>query len=122
MRHAIEPDHLAAISTLLTGERTSARAAWLGACWGLGHTLTLLTAGAAMIALRADMPAIASRAFEWCVVLLLVAFGVRGILGSARRRSPLPTHTHVARAGTRMDDARWTLARRPLFVGAMHGL
>jgi nitrile hydratase accessory protein len=122
MRHAIEPDHLAAISTLLTGERTSARAAWLGACWGFGHTLTLLAAGAAMIALRADMPAVASWAFELCVVLLLIAFGVRGILGGARCRSSLPTHTHRSRASSRMEGPGWTIARRPLFVGAMHGL
>ena len=40
IRHALEPDHLAAVSTLMTGERSSAKAAWLGACWGLGHTLT----------------------------------------------------------------------------------
>jgi nitrile hydratase accessory protein len=45
MRHALEPDHLAAVSTLMTGERSSAKAAWLGACWGLGHTLTLVTTG-----------------------------------------------------------------------------
>jgi nitrile hydratase accessory protein len=122
MRHAIEPDHLAAISTLLTGERTSARAAWLGACWGLGHTLTLLAAGAAMIALRADMPAVASRAFELCVVVLLIAFGGRAILASARRRSSLPTHRHSARASSRTEGRGWTVARRPLFVGAMHGL
>src|SRR5688572_3797998 len=38
MRHALEPDHLAAVSTLMTGERSSAKAAWLGAWWGLGHT------------------------------------------------------------------------------------
>jgi nitrile hydratase accessory protein len=122
MRHAIEPDHLAAISTLLTGERTSARAAWLGACWGLGHTLTLLVAGAAMIALRADMPAVASRAFELCVVVLLIAFGARAILGSARRRTSLPMHTHRARASSRKEGTGWMVARRPLFVGAMHGL
>jgi nitrile hydratase accessory protein len=122
MRHAVEPDHLAAISTLLTGERTSAKAAWLGACWGLGHTLTLLGAGAAMIALRADMPAGASAAFEWCVIVLLIAFGARAILGSARRRPSLPTHTHGARASSQTDSRGWTAARRPLFVGAMHGL
>ncbi len=46
MRHALEPDHLAAVSTLMTGERSSAKAAWLGAWWGLGHTLTLFVAGA----------------------------------------------------------------------------
>src|SRR5438093_6953085 len=38
MRHALEPDHLAAVSTLVTGERSSSKAAWLGACWGIGHT------------------------------------------------------------------------------------
>jgi len=122
MRHAIEPDHLAAISTLLTGERTSARAAWLGACWGLGHTLTLLAAGAAMIALRADMPTVASGAFELGVVVLLITFGARSILASARRHSSLPTHTHRARASNRTEGRGWTVARRPLFVGAMHGL
>jgi nitrile hydratase accessory protein len=122
VRHAVEPDHLAAISTLLTGERTSARAAWLGACWGLGHTLALLAAGAAMIALRADMPAVASRAFELCVVVLLIAFGARAILSSARRHSSLPTHTHRARASSRTEGPGWVVVRRPLFVGAMHGL
>src|SRR5262249_28853350 len=49
MRHALEPDHLAAVSTLMTGERSSAKAAWLGAWWGLGHTLTLFTAGALLV-------------------------------------------------------------------------
>ena len=42
MRHALEPDHLAAVSTLVTGERSSAKAALLGVCWGVGHTLALL--------------------------------------------------------------------------------
>src|SRR6267142_6302567 len=79
MRHALEPDHLAAVSTLVTGERSSAKAAWLGAWWGLGHTLTLLTAGAILVVLRAEMPAFASEAFEFCVVLMLVGFGVRAL-------------------------------------------
>ena len=83
MRHALEPDHLAAVSTLMTGERSSAKAAWLGACWGLGHTLTLLAAGALLVVLHADMPAIAAQVFEVCVVLLLVGFGVRAIYQGA---------------------------------------
>jgi nitrile hydratase accessory protein len=64
LRHALEPDHLAAVSTLMTGERSSAKAAWLGACWGVGHTLTLLAAGALLVFFQADMPAIASDMFE----------------------------------------------------------
>src|SRR5215475_13727443 len=117
MRHAIEPDHLAAISTLLTGERTSARAAWLGACWGLGHTLTLLTAGAVMILLRADMPSVASRAFELGVVLLLIGFGLRAILASARTRTPAPSHVHAKSAADLSGRVDWKVARRPLLVG-----
>ena len=83
IRHALEPDHLAAVSTLVTGERSSAKAAWLGACWGLGHTLTLLAAAVVLVVLRADMPAAASDVFEFGVVLLLVGFGVRAIYQGA---------------------------------------
>src|SRR5205823_9472641 len=80
MRHALEPDHLAAVSTLVTGERSSGKAAWLGACWGVGHTLTLMIAGAALVGLRAEMPVLADELFELLVVLLLLGFGVRAIV------------------------------------------
>ena len=118
MRHALEPDHLAAVSTLMTGERSSAKAAWLGACWGLGHTLTLLAAGALLVVLGSEMPAIATQMFELGVVLLLVGFGVRAIYQGARRVPAGPTHSH--RKPRALLD-RSTLAR-PLVVGAVHGL
>jgi nitrile hydratase accessory protein len=122
IRHALEPDHLAAVSTLMTGERSSAKASWLGALWGLGHTLTLFTAGAVLVILRGDMPPLAARVFEACVVLLLVGFGVRAIYLGARRVPRGPTHSH-RRLGAlsffQLD--RWTLAR-PVLVGAVHGL
>ena len=120
MRHAVEPDHLAAISTLMTGARSSTKAALLGACWGLGHTLTLLTTGAFLVLLRAEMPAFAARVFEVGVVLLLVGFGVRAIRLSAGRGRLGPTHSHRAPHAPALAD-RWTLAR-PLIVGAVHGL
>jgi nitrile hydratase accessory protein len=122
MRHALEPDHLAAVSTLMTGERSSAKAACLGACWGLGHTLTLLTTGALLVMFRAEMPTIAARVFEFCVVMLLVGFGVRAIYQGASRVSAGPTHSHGRRrAFSPFDMDRRTLAR-PLLVGAVHGL
>ena len=122
MRHALEPDHLAAISTLMTGERSSAKAAWLGAWWGLGHTLTLFTAGALLVLLQAEMPAVVAQAFEACVALLLVGFGVRAIRQAASRVPIGPTHSHkTPRTSSPFHVDRWTLAR-PLFVGAVHGL
>src|SRR5258706_180760 len=120
MRHALEPDHLAAVSTLMTGERSSAKAAWLGACWGLGHTLTLLAAGIALVVLRADMPASASNLFEFGVVLLLVGFGVRAMHQGAWRGPARPTHSHANPRSSRAGQ--WQIARRPLVVGAVHGL
>src|SRR5438876_7870138 len=84
MRHALEPDHLAAVSTLVTGERSSAKAAWLGACWGFGHTLTLVAAGAVLVVLRAEMPAFAADGFELCVALMLVGLGLRAIYYATR--------------------------------------
>ena len=122
MQHAFEPDHLAAVATLMTGERSSAKAAWLGAWWGLGHTLTLLAAGIALVVLRAEMPAPATEAFELGVVLLLVGFGARAIYQAACGAIPRRTHSHARPATSRLVDVdRWTLAR-PLLVGAVHGL
>ena len=122
MQHAFEPDHLAAVATLMTGERSSAKAAWLGAWWGLGHTLTLLAAGIALVVLRAEMPAAATTAFELGVVLLLIGFGARAIYRAACGSVPRRTHSHA-------KPARWSAAgidgctvARPLLVGAVHGL
>jgi nitrile hydratase accessory protein len=122
MQHAFEPDHLAAVATLMTGERTSAKAAWLGAWWGLGHTLTLLAAGTALVVLRIEMPAAVTMAFELGVVLLLVAFGARAIYQAACGVVPRRTHSHAKPSTSRFVDIdRWTVAR-PLLVGAVHGL
>ena len=122
MQHAFEPDHLAAVATLMTGERTSAKAAWLGACWGLGHTLTLLAAGAALVVWRAEMPAPATMAFELGVVVMLVGFGGRAIYQAACDTVSRRTHSHARRTTWSGFDAdRWTFAR-PLLVGAVHGL
>ena len=101
----------------MTGERSSAKAAWLGACWGLGHTLTLLTTGALLVALQTEMPAIAAQVFEVCVVLLLVGFGVRAIYQGACRVPAGPTHSHRRPGAFSFFQVdRWTFAR-PLSGG-----
>ena len=123
VRHALEPDHLAAVATLMTGERSSAKAAWLGACWGVGHTLTLLAAGAMLVVLRVEMPVFATEMFELAVILMLVGFGVRAIYQGAYGGPAGPTHSHANRRTSEpRQSPRLTLARRPLVVGAVHGL
>jgi hypothetical protein len=130
MRHALEPDHLAAMSTLVTGERNSYKAAVLGICWGLGHTFALIAVGTVLVILRAEMPVRIADAFEFCVALMLVGLGLRAIFVAARQGPAGPAHVHHhghtvhvhQGAPAHVHIGTWTLARRPLVVGAIHGL
>jgi hypothetical protein len=130
MRHALEPDHLAAVSTLVSRERSGFKAALLGAWWGLGHTLALLVVGAALVAIRAEMPAAISDLFELAVAVMLIGLGARSIRDAARqgRRGPVQAHSHGIvvhahpGAPAHVHIGSWTFARRPLLVGALHGL
>jgi high-affinity nickel-transport protein len=130
MRHALEPDHLAAVSTLVSRERSGVRAALLGLCWGLGHTLALVVVGAILVALRSEMPPTVSDLFELLVAFMLVALGLRAIVQAARQGAEGPARMHRhgrlvhSHAGVpaHVHLGKWTLARRPLLVGAVHGL
>jgi ABC-type nickel/cobalt efflux system permease component RcnA len=130
MRHALEPDHLAAVSTLVSEERSGYKAALLGAWWGLGHTLALVAAGAVLVALRAEMPARVSDLFEFFVAVMLVALGARAIVQATRQGvdGPIRPHQHGRLVHAHHSGAAhvhigsWTLARRPLLIGALHGL
>ena len=130
MRHAMEPDHLAAVTTLLSRERSTARAAWLGLCWGFGHTMALVAVGVALAFFEAEMPASLATTFELLVAVMLIGLGVRAMIQAARQGRAGPMHVH--RHGTVIHShtgvqphvhfGAWTLARRPLIVGAIHGL
>jgi hypothetical protein len=130
MRHALEPDHLAAVTTLVSHERGGYKAAFLGVCWGLGHTFTLVLVGAALVLLRAELPASVADFFEFLVALMLIALGMRAIVLAVRQGADRPTHRHDHRFAVHSHTGvpphvhigAWTLARRPLLVGAVHGL
>jgi hypothetical protein len=130
MRHAFEPDHLAAVTTLVTRERSGYKAALVGACWGLGHTVSLLAVGAVLILLRAEMTTAVSEVFEFCVALMLIWLGWRAIRQAVRQGMAGPAqihqHGHVVHIHpgipAHVHVGRWTLARRPLLIGAVHGL
>ena len=130
MRHALEPDHLTAVSTLVSEGHDTRRAALMGVCWGVGHTVSLIVVGAALMVLRAEMPAVASDVFELFVALMLIGLGARAIVIAARQGPAGPVHVHThgghvhAHQGVpaHVHIGTWTLARRPLLVGAVHGL
>ena len=98
LRHATDPDHLTAISTLLVGERDQGarRAARLGLAWGTGHALTLLMLGLPVVLFQRALPGWAGPAAECLVGLVIIALAARLLL--RWRRGYLHTHRYSSGA------------------------
>ncbi len=88
MRHATDPDHVVAVTTIVSRERSAGSAALIGAFWGLGHTVTIFVVGAGIILFDIVIPVRLGLSMELCVGLMLVALGVWNLItfqGSIRR-------------------------------------
>lgn len=102
LRHAMDADHIAAVGTISTSTRSAWRAALLGASWGVGHSISVLLVGGALVIMRLPMPPRLALALEFGVAIMLVALGVRSLLAK-RREGEIS-------------------ATRPLLIGVVHGL
>jgi len=103
IRHAVDPDHVVAVTAIATGERSVRRATRIGAMWGLGHTVTILAVGGAIIVFRIVIPPRLGLAFEFVVGLVLIVLGLANLF-------------------SRRQDAPKRGSARPLVVGMVHGL
>lgn len=103
MRHATDPDHIVAVTTIVSRERSVVKAARLGAVWGIGHTLTLLLVGGAIIAFKVAFDARLGLSLELAVAVMLIVLGLLNLF-DVRARSAGPSTS------------------RPFFVGVVHGL
>ncbi len=97
MRHATDPDHVIAVSTIVSRERSIAKAAFIGVLWGLGHTLTILAVGAAIILFGLAIPVRVGLTMEFCVGLMLILLGVLNLTGAMKWMSEKfsPAHPQV---------------------------
>jgi cytochrome c biogenesis protein CcdA len=98
LRHATDPDHLTAVSTLVMSqeERGARRAAGLGAAWGLGHALTLFALGLPAVLLGSHLPSWLQHGFELAVGVVIVALAARLLLRWHRGYFHVHEHTHGA--------------------------
>src|SRR5438094_10291946 len=80
LRHALDPDHIAAVSTIVSESRSVRRSSLIGACWGLGHTMSLLVAGVVVIALKILTSERLALGMEFAVGLLRVRVGLAAAL------------------------------------------
>ena len=76
MRHATDPDHVIAVTTIVSRERQISKSAWIGAFWGIGHTLTIFVVGAAIILFDLVIPPRIGLSMELAVGLMLILLGV----------------------------------------------
>lgn len=123
VRHASEPDHLMAVSTLVAGAPNARRAAWVGALWGLGHALALLLVGVGLMSLHRVMSERVAALFELGVAAMLLLLGALSIARAIKlgRKNEHPPHRHTT-ASDHVHVSTFTLARRPLLIGMVHGL
>jgi hypothetical protein len=121
MRHALEPDHIAAVSTLVLESGSSRRGMLLGAFWGIGHSLALLSVGCLLALLHAELPGWLGEVFELAVAVMLIALGLRAVTVARQKVNNL-SHSHSHQHGHTMSRPSRALASRPLAFGVIHGL
>ena len=84
MRHATDPDHVIAVTTIVSRQRSIGSAALVGAFWGVGHTITILTVGAAILLFKVIIPPRLGLTMELAVGIMLVLLGVSNLTGTTR--------------------------------------
>jgi ABC-type nickel/cobalt efflux system permease component RcnA len=96
LRHATDPDHLTAVSTLVMSEdrRGAGRAARLGLAWGLGHAVTLFALGAPVVLFNSRLPGWLQRVLELAVGVVIVALAVRLLVRWRRGYFHIHEHEH----------------------------
>src|SRR6202167_1928906 len=92
MRHATEPDHVIAVTTIVSNQRNSMRAALIGAFWGAGHTLTIFVVGAGIILFNLVIPVRVGLGMEFSVAVMLIILGLMNVAGFLRSMPAGSTH------------------------------
>lgn len=132
LRHALDADHLAALSTVLAERPTVQASTAIGFFWGLGHTLMLLCVGTLLLALNLTIPESMANMFEFAVGVMLVALGLSLARRIYKEQWHLHTHEHEGRPHVHLHShhvqrdhahGHWYQGSlRPLLIGMAHGL
>jgi len=136
LRHALDPDHLVAVSTIVSEHKSIARSSLVGTFWGLGHTASLLGIGVVILLLRASIPAHFEPWMEAPVAAMLIVLGVSATWRAFRERGwqvhththsheDRAPHTHVHLHAHEQHDHKhrlFRMGRKPFLVGLVHGV
>jgi high-affinity nickel-transport protein len=132
IRHSTDADHVVAISTIVTKQRSLRGAALIGTIWGLGHTLTIFVVGCMIILFGVVIPPRIGLSMEFSVALMLILLGVLNLTGVMRKIVArfAPDRNTSSLFTTEIDSSSGNPLRRyatyqylrPLAIGLVHGL
>jgi high-affinity nickel-transport protein len=127
LRHATDADHVVAVTTLVSRERSPRAAIALGALWGLGHSLTLLVVGGSIVVFGLVVPPRLGLSMELSVAVMLIILGTLNLTGAGERLRQGTSHAH---AHASSEPVNWTTSAldvlrrgsRSVLIGVVHGL
>lgn len=135
LKHALDADHIVAISTIVGEHKSISRSSLIGTFWGLGHTVSLFIVGLLVILLRLAIPPKVALAMEFGVAVMLVLLGVNVIRKFFRERKVhihehehdgfIHTHIHLHESKaeeTHRHNHLIKFGSKPFLVGMVHGL
>ncbi|MFK9116101.1 urease accessory protein UreH [Peribacillus castrilensis] len=108
IKHALEPDHIIAVSTIASQSKKIWKSSLAGVFWGIGHTLTLFVFGVILILLKNEIPEAWAMSLEFLVGIMLVYLGITTIFSWKQTKR----HDHTGRA----------TYLKSMLVGIVHGL
>lgn len=122
LKHAIEADHLIAVTTLVSEHKNPFRSALIGTFWGIGHTTTLFLIGLGVLLLNISIPQNISLFFEMLVGVMLILLGLRAIRGGSYK-----IHEHKHKHGESEHihlhhRSHHHAHKRSFIVGMIHGV
>jgi high-affinity nickel permease len=134
IRHALDPDHLVAVSTIVSRNKSIAGSSVAGAFWGIGHTASLFICGTIVLALRLRIPESFVATAERAVALMLVLLGINALWRAIRNsrlhvhihthdgQSHIHFHVHQHSSSDHDHTHMLKLGIRPFLIGMVHGL
>lgn len=124
MRHATDSDHVIAVTTIVSRERSPLAALSVGALWGLGHTATILVVGGAIVLFGWVIPPRIGLSMEMSVAVMLIVLGAMNLSGALKgiKRAAHPHSHDAARDESRTPHVHVRGPLRPLAIGVVHGL
>lgn len=126
LEHALEPDHVVAVSTMVTRTGSLKKSWQLGASWGVGHAVALLVAGMILQVFQWALPVRVALSFEFLVGCVLVLLGVDAVIKAMKHEGHLHSHHHGDAPHIHFHSHRVALhhdhIHQSFIVGMMHGL